>query len=77
MLHPMFHTDPAQALAATRRLDEIDASVVLPGHGSALRMSLADALETLRCRSVGLEPRSHQCNSRHPRYEYTGRVLVK
>jgi glyoxylase-like metal-dependent hydrolase (beta-lactamase superfamily II) len=48
MLHPMFHTDPAQALAATRRLDEIDASVVLPGHGSALRMSLADALAALR-----------------------------
>lgn len=48
MLHPMFHTNPAQALAATRRLDEIDASVVLPGHGSALRMSLADALAALR-----------------------------
>lgn len=48
MLHPMYHTDPAEALAATRRLDGIDASVVLPGHGSALRMSLADALAALR-----------------------------
>ncbi|MFE4837798.1 MBL fold metallo-hydrolase [Arthrobacter sp. NPDC056691] len=48
MLHPMFHTDPAQALAATHRLDEIDASVVLPGHGAALRMPLADALAALR-----------------------------
>jgi glyoxylase-like metal-dependent hydrolase (beta-lactamase superfamily II) len=51
MLHPMFHTDPAQALAATHRLEEIDASAVLPGHGSALRMPLADALETLRSRA--------------------------
>ncbi|MFP3461541.1 MBL fold metallo-hydrolase [Arthrobacter globiformis] len=48
MLHPMFHTDPAQALAATHRLDDISASVVLPGHGSALRMPLADALAALR-----------------------------
>lgn len=44
MLHPMYHTDPAEALAANRRLDGIDAEVVLPGHGCALKMSLADAL---------------------------------
>ncbi|MFE4544074.1 MBL fold metallo-hydrolase [Arthrobacter sp. NPDC056727] len=48
MLHPMFHSDPGQALAATRRLDGMDASVVLPGHGPALRMPLADALAALR-----------------------------
>ena len=48
MLHPMYHTDPAEALAANRRLDGIDASVVLPGHGCALKMSLADALAALR-----------------------------
>lgn len=48
LLHPMYHTNPAEALAATRRLAGIDASVVLPGHGSALRMSLADALAALR-----------------------------
>ncbi|MET3934018.1 MBL fold metallo-hydrolase [Arthrobacter sp. OAP107] len=48
MLHPMFHSDPAQALAATHRLDDIDASVVLPGHGAALPMPLADALAALR-----------------------------
>lgn len=48
MLHPMFHSDPAQALAATRALDGVDASVVLPGHGPALRMPLADALSALR-----------------------------
>ena len=48
MLHPMFHSDPAQALAAVSHLDGADASVVLPGHGSALRMPLADALAALR-----------------------------
>jgi glyoxylase-like metal-dependent hydrolase (beta-lactamase superfamily II) len=56
MLHPMFHTDPAQALAATHRLDEIDASVVLPGHGAALRKSLADALETLHGQASASNP---------------------
>ncbi|WP_307031830.1 MBL fold metallo-hydrolase [Arthrobacter globiformis] len=56
MLHPMFHTDPAQALAATRLLDEIDASVVLPGHGSALRVPLADALATLRSQTPASRP---------------------
>jgi glyoxylase-like metal-dependent hydrolase (beta-lactamase superfamily II) len=48
MLHHMFHADPAQAFAATHRLDDIDASVVLPGHGPALRTPLADTLKLLR-----------------------------
>jgi glyoxylase-like metal-dependent hydrolase (beta-lactamase superfamily II) len=48
MLDPMFHSDPGQALAETHRLDGIDASAVLPGHGPALRMPLADALAALR-----------------------------
>jgi len=48
MLHPMFHTDAAQALSETHRLDGTDAAVVLPGHGPALRMPLADALAALR-----------------------------
>jgi glyoxylase-like metal-dependent hydrolase (beta-lactamase superfamily II) len=48
MLHPMFHTDPAAALAATRGLNGLDASVVLPGHGPALCMPLADALAALQ-----------------------------
>lgn len=48
MLHPMFHADSAQALAVTHRLDEVDAVVVLPGHGSALAMPLADALAAVR-----------------------------
>jgi glyoxylase-like metal-dependent hydrolase (beta-lactamase superfamily II) len=48
MLHPMFHSDPAQALAATRALNGKAASVVLPGHGPVLRMPLRDALAALR-----------------------------
>lgn len=48
MLHPMFHSDPLQALAATRLLDGMDAPVVLPGHGPALRMPLTDALAALQ-----------------------------
>jgi glyoxylase-like metal-dependent hydrolase (beta-lactamase superfamily II) len=48
MLHPMFHSDPVKALAATHRLDGIDASVVMPGHGAVLPMPLADALAALR-----------------------------
>jgi glyoxylase-like metal-dependent hydrolase (beta-lactamase superfamily II) len=47
MLHPMFHSDPRQALAATRRLAEIDAAVILPGHGPALRMPPAEAVAAL------------------------------
>lgn len=48
MLHRMYHSDPGAAEAAIRGLDGIDASVILPGHGPALRMPLADALAALR-----------------------------
>jgi glyoxylase-like metal-dependent hydrolase (beta-lactamase superfamily II) len=48
MLHRMYHSDPGEAEAAVRGLDGIDASVILPGHGPALRMPLADALAALR-----------------------------
>lgn len=48
MLHRMYHTDPAAAQAATHRLDRVNAAVVLPGHGPALRMPLAEALAALR-----------------------------
>jgi glyoxylase-like metal-dependent hydrolase (beta-lactamase superfamily II) len=47
MLHPMYHADPAAAVAATRRLAGVDASVILPGHGPAMRMPLAEALAQL------------------------------
>lgn len=48
MLHRMYHTDPAAALAATHHLDGVKAAVVLPGHGPALHMPLAEALAALR-----------------------------
>ncbi|SEI70007.1 Glyoxylase, beta-lactamase superfamily II [Arthrobacter sp. yr096] len=48
MLHGMYHSDPEAALEATHRLDEVEASVVLPGHGPALRLPLAEALSALR-----------------------------
>ncbi|WP_461174750.1 MBL fold metallo-hydrolase [Arthrobacter sp. Z1-9] len=48
MLPRMYHADPAAALSAIRRLDSVQASVVLPGHGPALRMTLAEALAALR-----------------------------
>ncbi|MFF1253456.1 MBL fold metallo-hydrolase [Pseudarthrobacter sp. NPDC058329] len=48
MLHPMYHSDPAAALESTHRLDGVPGAVVLPGHGPALRMPLAEALAALR-----------------------------
>jgi glyoxylase-like metal-dependent hydrolase (beta-lactamase superfamily II) len=48
MLHRMYHSEPAAALGATHRLDGVNASVILPGHGPALHMPLADALTALR-----------------------------
>jgi glyoxylase-like metal-dependent hydrolase (beta-lactamase superfamily II) len=53
MLHRMYHSDPDAALEATRRLDGVHASVVLPGHGPALRMPLAEALAALRRGETG------------------------
>ncbi|WP_205571701.1 MBL fold metallo-hydrolase [Arthrobacter celericrescens] len=50
MLHRMYHSDPAAALDATRRLAGMDASVILPGHGPVLRMPLAQALAGLYSR---------------------------
>lgn len=48
MLHPMFHSDPAAALEATHRFDAVPAAVILPGHGPALHLPLAEALAALR-----------------------------
>lgn len=48
MLHPMYHTEPGAALSATHVLDGVEASIILPGHGPALAMPLADALASLR-----------------------------
>lgn len=48
MLHRMYHSDPAAALASARSLAAVQASLVLPGHGPALKMPLAEALAALR-----------------------------
>ncbi len=55
MLDRMYHSAPAAALAATHQLDGVGASVILPGHGPALRMPLAEALAELRGRA-GTQP---------------------
>ncbi|ACL42335.1 beta-lactamase domain protein (plasmid) [Pseudarthrobacter chlorophenolicus A6] len=48
MLDAMYHTDADEALAATHALDNVEASLILPGHGPALKMPLSDALAALR-----------------------------
>ena len=48
MLHRMYHSDPETALAAARSLSTIQANVILPGHGPALHMPLAEANDALR-----------------------------
>ncbi|MFP3578556.1 MBL fold metallo-hydrolase [Arthrobacter sp. SIMBA_036] len=48
MLHTMYHWDPAAALASARHLQGIQANVILPGHGPALHMSLAQAIAALQ-----------------------------
>jgi len=48
MLHRMFHHDPAAALEATGRLEEVQARVILPGHGPALHLPVAEAVNQLR-----------------------------
>ncbi|MFK0001703.1 MBL fold metallo-hydrolase [Paenarthrobacter sp. NPDC090520] len=47
MLQRMFHSDPEAALEATRRLGDLQATLILPGHGPVLRLSLADAVAAL------------------------------
>ncbi|MFF1827989.1 MBL fold metallo-hydrolase [Paenarthrobacter sp. NPDC058040] len=48
MLHRMFHHDAKAALEVTQRLHDIPAPVILPGHGPALHMPLAEAVGNLR-----------------------------
>ncbi|NUP59548.1 MAG: MBL fold metallo-hydrolase [Pseudarthrobacter sp.] len=48
MLHRMYHSDPAAASAALDSLAGVEAAVLLPGHGPALRTPLARALAALR-----------------------------
>ncbi|MET4619627.1 glyoxylase-like metal-dependent hydrolase (beta-lactamase superfamily II) [Arthrobacter sp. 2762] len=48
MLHRMYHSDPKTALAAARSLSAVQANVILPGHGPALHMPVAEAIAALR-----------------------------
>lgn len=48
MLHRMFHHHTGAALQATQKLTETKAIVILPGHGPALHMPLAEAVGNLR-----------------------------
>jgi glyoxylase-like metal-dependent hydrolase (beta-lactamase superfamily II) len=64
MLHKMYHSDPAAALVSARSLaltnssgaahslGAVQAKVILPGHGPALHMPLAEALSALQAWSA-------------------------
>ncbi|MEV7606384.1 MBL fold metallo-hydrolase [Paenarthrobacter sp. NPDC089322] len=48
MLHRMYHSDPTGALTAARSLSDAPAHVILPGHGPALHMPMAEAVSALK-----------------------------
>ncbi|MGW0925722.1 MBL fold metallo-hydrolase [Streptomyces sp. NPDC002755] len=48
LLPDMFHADRAKALASLNTLEEIDAEVILPGHGPVYRGSVKEAVELAR-----------------------------
>ena len=52
MLHAMYHSDAAKARAALQSLEGMEASVILPGHGPALRIPLGEALAALGSRAA-------------------------
>ncbi|WP_458107056.1 MBL fold metallo-hydrolase [Arthrobacter sp. R3-55] len=47
MLHRMYHSNATTALAAARSLRTVQANVILPGHGPALHLTLAEAIAAL------------------------------
>ena len=48
LLHNMFHNDAAGAENALGILAKLDAHLLLPGHGSALRVAIRDAVDSVR-----------------------------
>ena len=58
LLHGMFHSDGAGMDRALLTLARLDASLLLPGHGPALRIGIREAVETVRIQAVGTRPRS-------------------
>ncbi|WP_258805805.1 MBL fold metallo-hydrolase [Pseudarthrobacter sp. NS4] len=59
MLHPMYHADPTAALAVLHRLYGVGTTVILPGHGPALHMPLAEALTMLNSWKLASAPQPH------------------
>lgn len=58
LLHTMFHSDGAGMDRALLTLARLDASLLLPGHGPALRIGIREAVETTRARAVRTRPRA-------------------
>lgn len=50
MLDAMFHADAAGARRSLAQLGKLDASLLLPGHGPAVRMGVLQAVGTVRSR---------------------------
>ncbi|WP_342022682.1 MBL fold metallo-hydrolase [Arthrobacter citreus] len=50
MLDPMFHTDDGGARRSLAQLGKLDASLLLPGHGPAVRVGVRQAVGTARTR---------------------------
>ena len=48
LLHAMFHSDGAGVDTALTVLARLDARLLLPGHGPALRVAIRDAVDTVR-----------------------------
>ncbi len=58
LLHTMFHHDGAGVDRALLTLAQLDASLLLPGHGPALRIGIREAVNTARERSARGRPRA-------------------
>lgn len=50
-LHPMFQHDGVRADSALAELAGLDASLILPGHGPALKMGIVEAVDVVRRRA--------------------------
>lgn len=58
LLHSMFHSDGAGMDRALLTLARLDASLLLPGHGPALRIGIREAVETTMAGAVRARPRA-------------------
>lgn len=52
MLDPMFHSDETGARRSLSQLGKLDASLLLPGHGPAVRTAMSRAVGTVRSRAA-------------------------